>query len=119
VTEFPSTWNILTPVAAGKTGQANPISLWRQGKIERVGFMGTNREVEYSLHLRGCSAEYDNKLIRFDYEQDSNFVYNPFKFMMVLPEDSIEHDELEQLFIELRDEGELEYIEGRGVRLKN
>lgn len=99
-------------------GQANPGPLWRQGKIERVGTAGPNGEVEYSLHGRGCSAELDDKHISFDYDHDSNFVYTPFKFMMLLPEDAIEHDDLERLFLELRDEGELECIEGRGVRLK-
>lgn len=99
-------------------GQPNPGPLWRQGKIERIGTAGPNGEVEYSLHGRGCSAELDNKHISFDYDQDANFVYTPFKFMMLLPEDAVEHRDLERLFQELCDEGELEHLEGRGVRLK-
>jgi len=99
-------------------GQANPGPLWRQGKIDRVGYAGVNKEVGYSLHGRGCSVDFNHKHISFDFDQKGDFVYTPFKFMLFLPEDSVEHSDLESLFLRFLEEGEFELIAGRGVRLK-
>ncbi len=99
-------------------GQANPGPLWRQGKLKRVGLIGTNDEFEYSLHGRGCTVELNNECVAFDFDKESNFVYTPFQFLMFLPEDTIEHSELEVLFLKLCEEGQIEHVEGRGVRLR-
>lgn len=99
-------------------GQANPGPLWRQGKIDRVGFAGPNNEVGYSVHGFGCTAELNNRHISFDFDPEGNYVYSPFKFMLFLPEDSVEHEELRTLFMEMLSEGELVSVPGRGVRLR-
>ncbi|MCC9608960.1 hypothetical protein LOC68_07640 [Blastopirellula sp. JC732] len=116
--EFESLIREVIAIFVHQFGRANPGSLWRKGEIERIGLAGPNEEVEFSIHGRGCTVLFKNAHLSFDYDQQGDIVYTPFKFLLYLPDGVIEHRELEALFVELYDVGELEYIEGRGVRLK-
>ena len=97
-------------------GVSNPCPRWRQGAIARTGVIG-ERNYEYSLHGRGCTVDIDGKTVSFDFDQDNNFVYSPFKFLSYLDDPSLSLSDMNSFFSDLNTAGRLRAIEGRGVRL--
>lgn len=61
-----------------KFGQKNPAGLWRQGLIDRTGFLD---DAEFAFHGAGCVVEFENgEIVSFDFLEDDTFVFDLFKF---------------------------------------
>jgi hypothetical protein len=62
-------------------GHKNPTKLWRQGLIDRTGFLDEKKQIEYSLHGAGCTIEFPNEeIISFDFLEDETITFDLFKF---------------------------------------
>ena len=68
-----------------KYGTKTPHKLWIDGKIERVGFLDENKNIEYSLNLSGCGVEFNGqKDISYDIDSSGIFLYGSYNFLMYL-----------------------------------
>lgn len=67
-----------------KFGVKNPIGMWRNNLIERVGFLTTDDgEIEYSFHGSGCTVETpDGEVISFDFLENDIVHFDLFKFQL-------------------------------------
>lgn len=106
-----------------KFGEGNPLKKWRNGLVERVGFLGVDNSIEYSFHGAGCTIEFnDGRIVSFDFDENGMYVYSIFKFKLYL--DSSLNDfkflsleELTELVNELVRLNKIQVIEGIGMRL--
>lgn len=74
----------------------NPLSMWRNGFIERVGYLDSDNNIEYSLHGAGCTIVLkDDTIISFDFGTSDNYTFDVFKFKVFV--------ETSPLLIENRD----------------
>lgn len=98
----------------------NPLKIWRNGLIEKNGYLDFSKETEYSLHGAGCTVEYNNgKLISFDFDEEDNFCYSPFKLMLYAQSmgENLSESQIQSEFQNLEKEGKIEVLSG-GIRLK-
>lgn len=66
-------------------GVKNPIKLWRNGVIPRIGYLNLDGKALYSLHGSGCTVEFDNgQIVSFDFSDDKLFNFDIFKFKLFL-----------------------------------
>lgn len=82
-----------------KFGRGNPVGMWRQGLIDRIGFLDDNNKIEYSFHGAGCTVELENgEVVSFDFSEDGGFTFDLFKLNLfvssVLPDKEEEVDKL-------------------------
>ena len=99
-----------------KFGVMNPLRLWREGAIPRIGAI-SDSSCEYTLHGFGCTIERGARDLSFDFDGPEGFVYSPSKFYSYLSSESVEYSEVEKFFFELSAQGLLVQVPGRGVRL--
>lgn len=68
-----------------KFGTQNPIRKWRNGLIERTGYLDDEKQIEYSLHGAGCTVGFNNgEIISFDFSEDGGYDFDAFKFKIFI-----------------------------------
>lgn len=68
-----------------KFGVRNPLGLWRNGFIDRIGFLDNQETIEYSLHGAGCTVEFsDGAIVSFDFGLKQEYTFDRFKFNVFL-----------------------------------
>jgi hypothetical protein len=65
--------------------ERNPTKLWRNGSIERIGYLGVSRVIEYSFNGAGCTVSFpDGRIVCFDFDINNDYYFNKFKFLIFI-----------------------------------
>lgn len=68
-----------------KFNTSNPVKKWRNGEIQRIGFLDDKKLIEYSLHGAGCTVEFQDKcIVSFDFDVTDQYTFDLFKFKIFI-----------------------------------
>lgn len=85
LTQYESKINIVIDYFTENFGVKNPTKKWRNGLINRTGFLDKEMQVAYSFHGAGCTAEFNSgEIVSFDFDEVDEYSFDVFKFKLFL-----------------------------------